>query len=86
MFRSLEGLSSTSKVHAAGAKTIVTSSSDDKLARAKQLGATNVINYRRSPDWAAEVKKITNGVGVDHIIEIGGTLTLQASFDAIDFN
>lgn len=69
--------------HAAGATTIVTSSSDDKLLKAKQLGATHTINYRQNPDWAAEVKRITNGHGVDHIIEVGGTLTLQASFDAI---
>ncbi|KAJ5521757.1 hypothetical protein N7527_005872 [Penicillium freii] len=45
--------------------------------------ATHTINYRQNPDWAAEVKRITNGHGVDHIIEVGGTLTLQASFDAI---
>lgn len=72
--------------HAAGAKTIVTSSSDQKLEVAKNMGATYGINYSKTPDWAAEVKKITNGVGADHIIEIGGTLTLQASFDAIGFN
>ncbi|CAI6093067.1 unnamed protein product [Clonostachys chloroleuca] len=72
--------------HAAGATTIVTSSSDQKLAKAKELGATYTINYRSNPDWAAEAKKITKGQGVDHIIEIGGTLTLQASFDAIGFN
>ncbi|KAF5563842.1 alcohol dehydrogenase [Fusarium napiforme] len=72
--------------HAAGARTIVTSSSDDKLAKAKDLGATYGINYNKTPDWAAEAMRITNGKGVDHIIEIGGTLTLQASFDAIGFN
>ncbi|TVY69959.1 Zinc-type alcohol dehydrogenase-like protein [Fusarium oxysporum f. sp. cubense] len=72
--------------HAAGAKTIVTSSSDDKLAKAEDLGATYGINYNKTPDWAAEAMKITKGKGVDHIIEIGGTLTLQASFDAIGFN
>ena len=68
---------------AAGATTIVTSSSDGKLVKAKQLGATHTINYRTTRDWAAKVKEITNGHGADHIIEIGGTLTLQASFDAI---
>ncbi|KAF5862424.1 hypothetical protein ETB97_011698 [Aspergillus alliaceus] len=68
---------------AAGATTIVTSSSDEKLAKAKQLGATYVINYRTTPDWATEAKRITDGRGVDHIIEVGGTLTLQASFDAV---
>lgn len=69
--------------HAAGAITIVTSSSDEKLVKAKELGANYTINYREIPDWAGEVKRITNGRGVDHIIEIGGTLTLQQSFDAI---
>lgn len=69
--------------HAAGATTIATSSSNEKLLKAKQLGATHTINYRQNPDWAAEVKRITNGHGADHIIEVGGTLTLQASFDAI---
>ncbi|KAI9929373.1 hypothetical protein ASPWEDRAFT_112064 [Aspergillus wentii DTO 134E9] len=72
--------------HAAGATTIVTSSSDEKLAKAKEQGATHGINYRTTPDWAAEVKRITNGHGADHIIEVGGTLTLQASFDAIALN
>ncbi|PKX95165.1 zinc-dependent alcohol dehydrogenase family protein [Aspergillus novofumigatus IBT 16806] len=69
--------------HAAGATTIVTSSSDAKLIKAKELGATHTINYRTNPDWAAQAKQITNGRGVDHIIEVGGTLTLQGSFDAI---
>ncbi|PYI00919.1 alcohol dehydrogenase [Aspergillus sclerotiicarbonarius CBS 121057] len=69
--------------HAAGATTIVTSSSDEKLAKAKQLGATHTINYRTDSDWAAQAKKIMNGRGVDHIIEVGGILTLQQSFDAI---
>lgn len=71
---------------AAGAVTIVTSSSDEKLERARKLGARHTINYRKTPDWAAEAKRITRGEGVDHIIEVGGTLTLQASFDAIAFN
>ncbi|KAE8361116.1 hypothetical protein BDV27DRAFT_148090 [Aspergillus caelatus] len=69
--------------HAAGATTVVTSSSDAKLAKAKQLGATHTINYRTNSNWAAQAKQITNGRGVDHIIEVGGTLTLQGSFDAI---
>ncbi|KAJ5235456.1 uncharacterized protein N7469_004624 [Penicillium citrinum] len=69
--------------HAAGATTIVTSSSDEKLVKARKLGATHTINYQKTPDWAVEVKRITNGRGADHIIEIGGTLTLQQSFDAI---
>jgi NADPH:quinone reductase-like Zn-dependent oxidoreductase len=72
--------------HVAGAYTIVTSSSNEKLVKAKELGADHVINYNATPDWAAEAKRITKGCGVDHIIEVGGTLTLQASFDAIGFN
>ncbi|KAM0230902.1 hypothetical protein ACHAPO_008958 [Fusarium lateritium] len=72
--------------HVAGAKTIVTSSSDEKLEKAKALGATFGINYRKTADWAAEAMRITGGKGVDYIIEVGGTLTLQASFDAIGFN
>ncbi|KAH8596962.1 hypothetical protein B0O99DRAFT_593254 [Bisporella sp. PMI_857] len=72
--------------NAAGATTIVTSSSDKKLEMARAMGATYGINYVKTPDWATEVKKLTNGIGADHIIEIGGTLTLQASFDAISFN
>ncbi|GME62121.1 hypothetical protein PENARI_c022G04989 [Neofusicoccum parvum] len=71
---------------AAGATTIVTSSSDAKLARAAQLGATHCVNYKATPDWAREVQRITGGRGADHIVEVGGTLTLQASFDAVAFN
>lgn len=69
--------------HAAGARTIITSSSDQKLEFAKKLGATHTINYKTTPDWGAEAKKITNGRGVDHLLEMGGTLTLGQSFDAI---
>ncbi|KAG6365838.1 hypothetical protein INS49_000014 [Diaporthe citri] len=71
---------------AAGARASVTSSSGAKLEAAAAMGASHGINYARTPDWAAEVKKLTGGVGADHIIEVGGTLTLQASFDAIGFN
>lgn len=56
---------------AAGATTIVTSSSDEKLEKAKQVGATHTINYCTTPDWASEAKRINNGHGVDHIIEVG---------------
>ena len=64
---------------AAGAKVIVTSSSDDKLARAKALGADHVINYVKTPDWDAAVREITGGRGVDHVIENGGGATLLRS-------
>lgn len=61
--------------HAVSANTIVTYSSDEKLVKARELGADHVINYKTTPDWATEAKRITKGRGVDHIIEVGGTLT-----------
>lgn len=54
---------------ASGARVIATSSSDEKLERAKKLGAFATINYKTHPEWHEEVKKITNGEGVDHVIE-----------------
>lgn len=62
-----------------GADVIITSSSDDKLGRAKKLGAAHGINYKTHEQWSKEVKKLTNGVGVDHVIEVGGVGTLEQS-------
>ncbi|ERF70716.1 hypothetical protein EPUS_09401 [Endocarpon pusillum Z07020] len=56
---------------AAGAISIVTTSSNEELAKPKRLGARHGINYRAHPDWAREMKKATGGKGADHIIEIG---------------
>ena len=70
---------------AAGARVIVTSSSDAKLARAREMGASDGINYRAHPDWAAEVHRITGGRGVDHIVEIGGAGSLALSYRALGF-
>ncbi|KAF8647575.1 hypothetical protein AX16_006614 [Volvariella volvacea WC 439] len=67
---------------AAGATVIATSSSDDKLAVAKKLGAKYVINYKKTPNWGDEVQKLTNGVGVDHVIEVGGDGTIEQSMKA----
>jgi NADPH:quinone reductase-like Zn-dependent oxidoreductase len=67
----------------AGARVIITSSSDEKLARAKQLGAWATINYKTTPDWDKEVLRLTNGVGVDHVVEVGGAGTLERSFRAV---
>ena len=67
---------------AAGARVIATSSSDEKLARAKALGATDLINYRTHPEWQAEVEKITGGRGVDYVVEVGGAGTLPRSVEA----
>lgn len=71
--------------HAAGLKTIITSSSDAKLEKAKKLGADFTINYRTNPDWQDEVMRVTNNEGADIIFENGGAQTLRRSFDAIAF-
>lgn len=65
-----------------GAMTIVTSSSDEKLARALALGADHTINYRQHPNWAEQVLDRTGGRGVDHVIEVGGPETLPQSISA----
>lgn len=64
---------------AAGATVIITSSSDDKLAIAKSMGADHLINYREFPDWHKEVRRLTDGRGVDHVVEVGGPGTLERS-------
>ena len=63
----------------------ITSSSDEKLQRAKALGADHLINYKKTPDWDDDVLKITNGDGVDIIFENGGAMTTQKSFNCICF-
>ena len=65
-----------------GALTIVTSSSDEKLARARALGADHTINYKKYPNWADQVLDRTDGRGVDHVIEVGGPGTLPQSISA----
>ena len=61
---------------AMGVRVIITSSSDDKLARAKQLGAEHGINYRTTPDWDKAAVEITAGRGVDCVVEVGGAGTI----------
>lgn len=65
-----------------GARIIITSSNDEKLQRAKDLGAHEVINYRRQEDWAKVVLEMTGGMGADHIVELGGAGTLEQSLKA----
>ncbi len=65
--------------HAAGARVIATSSDDAKLAKARALGASETINYRASPEWDAEVRRLTGGHGVNLVVEVGGPGTLQRS-------
>ena len=69
--------------HALGLKTIVTSSSDEKLEKAKALGADVLINYRTTPEWAGAVRKATGGRGADLIVEVGGAKTLNESLKAV---
>ncbi|KAF8193901.1 hypothetical protein K438DRAFT_1828248 [Mycena galopus ATCC 62051] len=68
---------------ASGATVIATSSSDEKLKLALKLGAKHGINYKTTPNWAAEVAKLTNGVGVDHVVEVAGNATLAQSMEAV---
>ena len=70
-------------VVALGGRAIITSSSDEKLARARELGAHATINYRAMPDWDKEVWRLTNKRGVDHILEVGGPDTLGKSVNCV---
>lgn len=65
-----------------GARAIVTSSSDAKLARARALGAWQTVNYRDTPDWEKSVLELTGGRGVDVTVEVGGGGTLEKSLAA----
>jgi NADPH:quinone reductase-like Zn-dependent oxidoreductase len=67
---------------AMGATVIATSSSDEKLERLKALGADHLINYKAEPNWGAAARKITDGRGVDHVIEVGGSGTMPESITA----
>jgi NADPH:quinone reductase-like Zn-dependent oxidoreductase len=65
-----------------GCTVIATSSSDEKLERLKALGADHLINYKRESEWGPAAQKLTNGRGVDHILEIGGSGTMPQSIAA----
>jgi len=67
---------------AAGARVIATSSSEEKLEKLKRLGADAVINYKAVPEWGQKAKALTDGRGVDHVIEVGGPGTLMQSITA----
>ena len=69
------------KMH--GGRVIATSSSDDKLEKAKRLGADFLINYRTTPDWDKEVLRLTNKNGVEHVVEVGGSGTLSKSLNSV---
>lgn len=66
-----------------GSRVIITSSSDEKLNRAKEIGADDLINYKTDPDWDARVLDLTEKRGVDHIVEVGGAGTMPKSIKAV---
>jgi len=67
----------------AGAQVIVISSSDEKLARLRKLGASAGINYVEVPEWGKRVREMTAGRGVDHVVELGGAGTMEQSTRAV---
>jgi NADPH:quinone reductase-like Zn-dependent oxidoreductase len=67
----------------AGARVILTSSSDEKLARARALGADETVNYKTQPDWEAAVRAATGGRGVDRVVEVGGPGTFPKSLASL---
>ena len=71
--------------NALGAKAIITSSGDHKLALAMEMGATGTANYRSNPDWELEVKKISGGHGVDQVLDVGGRDTLQKALKILAY-
>jgi len=68
---------------ALGARVIVTSSSEAKLRRATDLGAWKTINYTENPSWGKIVRQLTDAIGVDHVVEVGGAGTLEQSLRAV---
>lgn len=68
-----------------GARVILTSGSEDKLERARELGAAETIHYRSTPDWEQRVLELTHGQGVDHVVEVGGAGTFEKSCAAARF-
>jgi NADPH:quinone reductase-like Zn-dependent oxidoreductase len=77
------GVSIWALAKAAGLRSIITSSRDEKLERARSLGADHTINYRRTPEWQQEVLRIIGGRGVDVVVEVGGDGTLVRSVTSI---
>ena len=71
---------------AMGAEVYLISSSDEKLERAKAMGADHLLNYRDVPDWHKSILKMTDGKGVDHVIEVGGSGTLEKSTAVVRYS
>ena len=70
---------------AAGATVVATSSSDEKLARVKALGASDGVNYKTQPEWGAAAAALVGG-GFNHVVEVGGVGTINQSMQATGFN
>jgi NADPH:quinone reductase-like Zn-dependent oxidoreductase len=68
---------------AAGYRTIITSSSDEKLERAREMGATHTVNYKTTPEWSKAVREHTSGRGADFVMEVGGAGTLDESLKCV---
>ena len=66
-----------------GARVIATSSSEQKLERLRTLGASDGVNYRTTPEWQDTARALTQGVGVDHVVEVGGAGTMARSLQAV---
>jgi NADPH:quinone reductase-like Zn-dependent oxidoreductase len=66
-----------------GTRIIITSSSDEKLEKAKELGATDLINYKTREDWDKAVLELTEKQGVEHVVEVGGAGTMAKSLSAV---
>jgi len=71
---------------ASGGKVIITSSSDVKLQRARELGADECINYKTTLDWGKEAARLSGTDGVDHVIEVGGAGTFSQSVRSCRFS
>lgn len=69
--------------HALGARVIATTSSNAKAARLREMGASDVVNYRDTPEWGKEVRKLAGGRGVDRVVEVGGPGTINQSLRAV---
>lgn len=67
----------------AGARVIATSGSEAKLERLRLMAADDVLNYKTTPEWDKAARELTNGAGVDHIVEVGGAGTLPLSVKAV---
>lgn len=66
-----------------GVRAIITSSSDEKLEQARRLGASGLINYQKKPEWSGAARDLTDGAGVDLVVEVGGAGTLEQSLRSV---